>query len=37
MTILVVEQKEERAYLQNLASRFSEIRFLGEEGKGREA
>ena len=28
MTILVVEQKEKRAYLKNLTSRFSAIRFV---------
>jgi len=33
MTILVVEQKEKRAYLRNLRSRFTEIRFVKSEEK----
>jgi len=32
MTILVVEQKEKRAYLKNLRSRFSAIRFVKSGG-----
>ena len=31
MTILVVEQKEKRAYLKDLRTRFSSIRFCGSE------
>ena len=31
MTILVVEQKEKRAYLKDLGTRFSSIRFCGSE------
>ena len=33
MTILVVEQKEKRAYLKNLKSRFSSIRFVDKNGE----
>lgn len=32
MTILVVEQKEKRAYLRNLKTRFASMRFISKEG-----